>query len=245
MQNIRVQLLQQGAFFQKCRPAISPSKDGNIARSTPCSNELLAINVEMDETNSQRMPAIASKNPFWGSGRQYRQCVVLQCHCSCHLMRQVSSRFWYIQYTPLADMIKTCDNAACTARRHRVQFRAALSQIGIPWAVILGLDLTFEMGKFTLRPGLQLERVVKYTSPGFETLWKLSEAKLSWDDAQARFRELHHTDPTFCSQVDPSGHGYLQVSYPSAFRMFNFLLYVSLTLNFVAEGCRTGMGQLW
>jgi hypothetical protein len=36
--------------------------------------------------------------------------------------------------------------------------------MGISWAVILGLDLTFEMGKFILRPGLQLERVVKYTS---------------------------------------------------------------------------------
>ena len=150
-----------------------------------------------------------------------------------------------IQYTPLADMLKICDNAACTARRHRVQFRAALSQMGISWAVILGLDLTFEMGKFILRPGLQLERVVKYTSPGFEALWKLSEAKLSWNDAQARFRELHHTDPTFCSQVDPSGHGYLQVSKPLSFRMFNVLSYVSLTLNFVAEGCRMGMGQLW
>lgn len=245
MQSIRVQLLQQRAFLQKCRPAITPSKDGSVARSTPWSNEILASNGQMDETNSQRMSMMGSKNPLWGSGRQYRQCAVLQCHCSCHLTKQVGRRFLFIQYTPLADMLKICDNAACTARRHRVQFRAALSQMGISWAVILGLDLTFEMGKFILRPGLQLERVVKYTSPGFEALWKLSEAKLSWDDAQARFRELHHTDPTFCSQVDPSGHGYLQVSKPSSFRMFHVLPYVSLTLNFVAEGCRMGMGRLW
>jgi hypothetical protein len=244
MQNIRVQLLQQRAFLQKFRPTITPSKDGNAARSTPCSNELLEIDDQMDVTNSQQISKMNSKNPLWGSGRQYRQCAVLQCHCSCHLTKQVGSRFWFIQYTPLAYMLKICDNAACTARRQRVQLRAAFSQMGISWAVILGLDLTFEMGKFTIRPGLQLERVVKYTSPVFETLWKLSGARLSWEDAQARFRELHHADPTFCRQVDPSGHGYLQVSKPSSCRMFNIFPYVSLTSNLVAEGCRVGMGRL-
>jgi hypothetical protein len=68
-----------------------------------------------------------------------------------------------------------------------------------------------EIGKFALRPALQLQRVVKYTSPGFEILWKLSESILGWDDAETQFRELYQTDPTFCSQVDPSGHGYLEV----------------------------------
>jgi hypothetical protein len=194
----------------------------------------------MDETNSQRMSTMGSKNPLLGSGIQSRQCAVLECHCSCHLTKQVGSRFWFIQYTPLADMLKICENTACTARRHRIQFRIALSQMGISWAVILGLDLTFEMGKFALRPGLQLERVVKYTSPGFETLWKLSKGKLSWDDAQARFRELHRTDGTLCSQVDPEGHGYLQVSKPSSFRMFLSLSSISLTLNVLAESCRMG-----
>jgi len=97
------------------------------------------------------------------------------------------------------------------ASRHRLQFRAAFSQLGIPWAVILGVDLTVELGKFTLCPTLQLQRVVKYTSPGFEILWKLKEEALSWDDAEAQFRELYRMDPTFGSQVDPSGSGYLEV----------------------------------
>jgi hypothetical protein len=136
---------------------------------------------------------------------------VSHCHCSCHLTKRISSRFWYIQYTPWADMLRSCDNTSCTARGHRLQFRAALSQVGISWAVILGVDLTMEIGKFALRPALQLQRVVKYTSPGFEILWKLSESILGWDDAETQFRELYQTDPTFCSQVDPSGHGYLEV----------------------------------
>jgi hypothetical protein len=32
------------------------------------------------------------------------------------------------------------------------------------------VDLTMEIGKFTLRPAVQVQRVVKYTSPGFEIL---------------------------------------------------------------------------
>ncbi|KAE8451015.1 hypothetical protein EG329_005455 [Mollisiaceae sp. DMI_Dod_QoI] len=107
-------------------------------------------------------------------------------------------------------MLKDCDTATCTARRYCLRFRAALSQLRIPWAVILGVDLTLEVGKFTLCPALQLQRVVKYTSPGFEILWKLSEEELGWDDAGAQFRELYRMDPTFCSQVDPSGRGYLE-----------------------------------
>lgn len=108
-------------------------------------------------------------------------------------------------------MLKNCDTATCTARRYRLEFRAALSQLGIPWAVILGANLTLELGKFTLNYPLQLQRVVKYTAPGFEILWKLSEGALGWDDAEAQFRELYRTDPTFCGQVDPSGRGYLEV----------------------------------
>jgi hypothetical protein len=78
---------------------------------------------------------------------------------------------------------------------------------------MLGLDLTFEVGKFSLCPILKLERIVNYTSPGFITLLKLSEDILSWDEAEAQFRDLYRSDPTFTSQVDPSGHSYLEVSY--------------------------------
>jgi hypothetical protein len=197
--------------MQKHIFSVTPPKDERLGKIITTSTEASTTNLEVDKNYSQPMLEIVSNEPFWRSRRHRPQCAVLQCYCSCHSTKQISSRFWYIHYSPLADMLKNCDTATCTARRHRLQFRAALSQLGIPWAVILGVDVTLEVGKFTLCPALQLQRVVKYTSPGFEILWKLSEAKLSWDDAGAQFRELYRMDPTFCSQVDPSGRGYLEV----------------------------------
>ena len=197
--------------MQKHRLSVSTQKDETLCKNITSSTETSATSLEVDKSDSQLMLETVSNESFWRSRRQPLQCAMLQCHCSCHLTKQISSRFWYIHYSPLAHILRNCDTATCTARRHRLQFRAALSQLGIPWAVILGVNLTLEVGKYTLWPALQLQRVVKYTSPGFEILWKLSEEQLGWDDAEAQFRELYRMDPTFCSQVDPSGRGYLEV----------------------------------
>ncbi|KAF8852013.1 ankyrin [Acephala macrosclerotiorum] len=207
---IGIQCFHQRAFMQKHMLSVSTPKDERLGKNSTSSTEASATNLEVDKNYSQLMLETVSNEPFWRSRRQRLQCAVLECYCSCHLTKQISSRFWYIRYSPLAHMLENCDTATCTARRHRLQFRAALSQLGIPWAVILGVNLTLEVGKFTLGTALQLQRVVKYTSPGFEILWKLSEEELGWDDAGAQFRELYRMDPTFRSQVDPSGRGYLE-----------------------------------
>lgn len=197
--------------MQKHIHLVNPPRDERLGENITSSAEASITNLDVEKHYSQLLLETVSNEPFRRSRRQYSQCAVLQCHCSCHFTKQISRRFWYFHYSPLADMLKNCDTPVCTGRRHRLQFRAALSQLGIPWAVILGVDLTLEIGKFTLCPALQLQRVVKYTSPGFEILWKLSEHKMSWDDAGAQFRELYRMDPAFCSHVDPSGRGYLVV----------------------------------
>jgi hypothetical protein len=198
--------------MQKHMLSVNTPNDERLGKNITSSTETSTPNLEVDKKDSQPMLETVSNEPFWRSRRQRPQCAMLQCHCSCHFTKQINSRFWYIHYSPLAHMLKNCDTATCTARHHRLQFRAALSQLGIPWAVMLGVNLALEVGKFTLCPALQLQRVVKYTSPGFEILWKLSEDKLGWNDAKTQFRELYRMDPTFCSHVDPSGHGYLEVS---------------------------------
>lgn len=79
--------------------------------------------------------------------------------------------------------------------------------------MILGLDLTIELGN-SLRPALQVQRVVNYPSLGFVALWKLSENMMSWDDAEAQFRDLYQSDPTFAYQLDSSGYSYLEAGHP-------------------------------
>ncbi len=87
----------------------------------------------------------------------------------------------------------------------------SLSNLGIPWALNLALDLGLEVGRFSLRPALSVQRVMKYTSPGFLALWKLSKGIINWEEAEGQFRELYRSDPTFPAHTDPGGLGYLQV----------------------------------
>jgi len=232
--------------MQKHMLSVSTPKDEKLGKIITSSAEAYTINLEVDKNYSQLMLETFSSKPFGRSRRQRLQCTVLQCHCSCHFTKQISSRFWYIHYSPLAHMLKNCDTVTCTARRHRLQFRAALSQLGIPWAVILGVNLTQEVGKFTLCTAIQLQRVVRYTSPGFEILWKLSEEELGWGDAEAQFRELYRMDPTFCSQVNPSGRGYLEVGdilFLLTGSSIPFVI-ISLTLKYITESYGgLGMGQ--
>jgi hypothetical protein len=213
---VRVQGIYQKAFIQKHILSTSLRNENSSKGSLTPTNSAVP-NSQVDEDNINLSMQVALHKPASTLRRQATQCIILHCHCSCHITKQVSSRFWYLQYTPLADMLASCDNARCTARRHRFHFRTALSQLGISWAVMLGVDLTVELGKFSLHPALQLQRVVKFTSPGFVTLWKLSENILGWDDAEAQFRDLYRSDPTFTSQVDPSGQGYLEVRHQNSF----------------------------
>lgn len=142
---------------------------------------------------------------------RFSHCAVRSCHCSCHITRSVGGRFWRLQYTPFANIFNTCDNARCSVQRYRVNLRAALSHFGVGWAVVFGLDMMVEPGKYWLQPVLQVERVVNRTAPGFVILMKLSENLLKWNEAEIQFRELYRSDPAFVNQVDPQGRGYLEV----------------------------------
>ncbi|KAH8651793.1 hypothetical protein BGZ61DRAFT_487579 [Ilyonectria robusta] len=141
---------------------------------------------------------------------RFSHCAVRSCHCSCHITRSVGGRFWRLQYTPFANIFNTCDNARCSVQRYRVNLRAALSHFGVGWAVVFGLDMMVEPGKYWLQPVLQVERVVNRTAPGFVILMKLSENLLKWNEAEIQFRELYRSDPAFVNQVDPQGRGYLE-----------------------------------
>ena len=217
--------LHQRAFLQKHLPSMSSKRGEENSSSIPLTNshqsfevekarETIVSTSELDENGLNSITRTVPEEPTSLIRHRTRRCTTLHCHCSCHVTRKVRSRFWYLEYTPLADILRKCDNALCTARRHRLEFRTTLSPFGISWALILGLDLTIEIGKCCLLPALQVQRVVKYTSPGFVTLWKLSENILSWDEAEAQFRGLYQSDPTFTNQVDPSGCSYLEVGHP-------------------------------
>ncbi|KAL4899118.1 hypothetical protein BDW74DRAFT_119873 [Aspergillus multicolor] len=138
------------------------------------------------------------------SHTQHQQCTVKQCHCSCHATQRLSARFWQIRYTPLSTFFKNCDNSQCSARRYRWSFRLALTKYGIPLSLIGGLEYISGAGTYSLRPVLVAQYTVKYTSPGFEALWRFQNDLQSLLTTKAQFRDLCGKDSSLRYHCQPS-----------------------------------------
>ncbi|RSL72143.1 hypothetical protein CEP53_001197 [Fusarium sp. AF-6] len=138
-----------------------------------------------------------------------RDCAVRACSCSCHRVSRISRRFWALDYIGLLPPGNKCDQPSCNASAYGFRLRVALSQLGIPWSVTMGLRLLAGVGSYTIQPALQVERVVKYTSPGFEIIWRLRHKLIKADEACMAFRKLAQEDPSLNLHVDPSGSSYI------------------------------------
>ncbi|KAF5564941.1 hypothetical protein FNAPI_1909 [Fusarium napiforme] len=125
-----------------------------------------------------------------------------------------SGMFWCLQYSPLAEIFKACDNPACSARRYRFDLRLTLYGYGVPLKAALGFDLITEPGRYSLQPCLQIETVVDFDAPGFVILEKLAFEEIDWATAEIEFKDLYKGCPGFVNQVDPLGRGYLEDGLP-------------------------------
>lgn len=138
-------------------------------------------------------------------------CTTRHCHCSCHLTHRSSARFWAIEYTSPTTFFEKCSNTKCTASRYRWSLQFALSRYGIPFMVNAAVEFITGAGRYSLRPGLSIDRVVKYTSPGFEALWRFQFGQLKLSEVQQTFRELRRCDPSLNRHIHPGGRNYVQV----------------------------------
>ncbi|RSL56181.1 hypothetical protein CEP54_008989 [Fusarium duplospermum] len=156
-------------------------------------------------------PSPSSPVKYTPHRRVMRQdCAVRTCSCSCHQSSRISRRFWALDYIGLLPPGNKCDQPSCNASAYGFRLRVALSQLGIPWSVTMGLRLLAGVGSYTIQPALQVERVVKYTSPGFEIIWRLENQLIKADEACMAFQKLAREDPSLNLHVDPSGSSYIE-----------------------------------
>ncbi|KAI8719737.1 hypothetical protein NCS52_00755300 [Fusarium sp. LHS14.1] len=178
---------------------------------------------DTDETESFTTTAI---NPNPTSHQEHRvilsaakptsnTCGTQKYGCSCHLTG-ISGRFWFLQYTPLSSFIGKPSGKVPGCRCMSLRLRMALSRFGVPYAIVAGIGFMVDGSGLELRPALRAERIVNYTSPGFETIWRLDNGLISLSEARERFIELHRSDSSLRYHKDPSGKGYIQklMHYP-------------------------------
>jgi len=176
--------------------------------------------------------------PIRNRSRPNKSCNPASCACLCHEKRGVFGRFWGFSYTPLSNVLQNPVACRCETSSRGFNLRLALSQFGISRAIVLGFDIASEANSQTLRPVLALERIVKYTSPGFEALWRFDLKLISADEARKRLRSIFRSDPTFKYHRDPAGKGYLDVRRPSA-----LFVVLSMQADVVCQTIRANHGN--
>ncbi|KAK4121634.1 hypothetical protein N657DRAFT_647819 [Parathielavia appendiculata] len=173
-----------------------------------------AISLERAITETTSVPERQTRRI--SRAKKHQHCGPRHCDCLCHLTAKTSGRVWGLEYTPLSIFLKKPVTRKCCSSQFCLNLRLALSSYGIPLAIIAGLNITADAMGHTIRPVLKTERIVKYTSPGFETLVRSARGDISLAQAQAKFFELYRSDPTFKYHRDPSGQSYVQhlLKYP-------------------------------
>lgn len=139
-------------------------------------------------------------------------CTVNHCHCSCHLTKNSLGRYWGFEYTPMSIIFGKCDNRRCDMKNIRWRVRLAFNRLSIRWAFLIDLEVILGTQTYSLRPALCLQRVVNYTSPGFETLWKCKHDYISLSEAQNQLRMLDRSQSPLRHHVNPSGNNYIRVN---------------------------------
>jgi hypothetical protein len=143
--------------------------------------------------------------------RRYWNCAEKHCSCSCHRIARTTRRFWALEYTPLDIFRQACDNKSCNVTKYGGTFRFALSQLGVRWSGVIQFHLHAAPGKFLFRPAFEVERIVPYTSPGFEILWRCQLKMITIEEARDRLVDLYRSDPTFKDHINPGGKSYIEV----------------------------------
>lgn len=176
--------------------------DEDASGARVCTSTAIDLSSKSHQEHRIILPAVKT------SSNAYRT----QKHgCSCYLTG-ISGRFWFLQYTPLSRFIEKPNDRTSGCRCISLRLRLALSKYGVPVAIVAGIGFMVDGSGFDLRPALRVERIVNYTSPGFEIIWRLKKGLISLPEARTGFIELHRSEGPLGDHKDPAGNSYIQVS---------------------------------
>lgn len=185
--------------------------DGPLLANSHNNQLSVATSGPLSDSSSDSVGAVVQISRSVLPRQRSADCALKHCHCSCHLIRRTSGRLWTIEYTPISMSSIACNNLHCTATRYRWSVQFSLTKYGIPFRMHSALEFVLGSGRYALRPALAIERVVKYTSPGFEALWCFRKGLISLSETMERFRELKRSDPSLRQHVHPGGRNYVEV----------------------------------
>lgn len=108
--------------------------------------------------------------------------------------------------------LKSLSRYCINKNRYRISSFLGLYRFGLLWAFQASLDLSWGNYGFSITPNLQIRRLVKHTSPGFEVFWKCQTDRLDIQSACEALFELFSSGTASPTDIDPQGRTWLEVS---------------------------------
>lgn len=100
-------------------------------------------------------------------------------------------------------------------QRRRFVLNLNLSSIGVYFTIQAGLELFWGSRGCTIAPTLQVQRLVKYTSPGFEVFWQCERGHMDVETGCRMLVRLFQDRKASPFDIDPGGKSWLEVSQTS------------------------------
>lgn len=98
------------------------------------------------------------------------------------------------------------------SRKRRFSTSFSLAQLGLLWRLQTSIIISWGSGAYSIAPELQLERLVKFTSPGFEILWSCEQGYIRWSTAEKELEKLFRMGQASPLDTDTRGRIWIEVS---------------------------------
>jgi ankyrin repeat protein len=159
-----------------------------------------------DETASFHHPSM----PPYGFDRTRRtgeidsRCINNRCLCCCHQQKVRSWGYLHLR-APTSSILRPCNRASCKARSLKTTAAVDLSWMKIGLAIFTSLEVFWGFGGFSIKPSLDIKRVVSPDSRGFRISSKFRTGEYSAVKAVEEFRKAFQSGEASLLDITPDG----------------------------------------
>jgi hypothetical protein len=162
---------------------------------------------ELDETPPALDPSLLPRR-FYRAQRPDdvgSRCTNDRCLCRCH--EQVASSWGYLHmlHTQPGSIRTPCNRPSCKSRSLKARALLDLSWMKISFAIITSFQVFWGLGGFSIKPSLDVKRVVAPDSRGFQISDKFRTGQYSAGEAAEAFRKAFRNGEASLMDLTPDG----------------------------------------
>jgi hypothetical protein len=139
------------------------------------------------------------------SGDVGSRCANNRCLCCCHQQVVRSWGYLHLFNTKTSSIRSPCNRTSCKARSLKTMAAVDLSWMKIRLAIITSLEVFWGLGGVSIKPSMEVKRVVPPDSGGFQISQKFRNSQYNAREAVEEFRKAFQKGEASLMDVTPDG----------------------------------------